>query len=186
MGVVKGSRLNHIENDISNKHHVGSHKIRLIRTTDRCAVDHAIQLIETLFTMATSLPIPAPPRTPTPPLDDEYQTAGLGLVGVMTSPTKTAFDPNTLSPMFENFPLGRYGALGSAMASPANPLSPTSTNSVYSPMSVDSAGNPTSGSGEDLRGPFNFQTTTLAKSPVARSVCTGVQASKCTGLTASS
>lgn len=89
----------------------------------------------------------------------------------MTSPTKTSFDPNALSPMSENFPVGRYGTLGSAMASPADPLSPNSTNSGYSPMSVDGVSNSRSGSGEDLRGPFNFQTTTLARSPVARSVC---------------
>lgn len=135
--------------------------------------------------MASTLPIPAPPRTPTPPPEDEYQTAGLGLEGVLTSPAKTSFDPNALSPMVENFPVGRYGALGSATASPANnPLSPASTNSVYSSMSLDSAGNPKSGSGEDLRGPFNFQTTTLARSPVARSVRREVQAPSRAQLTA--
>ena len=117
------------------------------------------------------LPIPDPPRTPTPPPEEQQQTAGLGLQGIMISPRKSSFDPHALSPMVENFPVGRFGTLASAAPSPANPLSPASTNSKYNPMSVDSAGNPKNGSGEDVRGPFNFQTTTLAKSPIARSVC---------------
>ena len=120
--------------------------------------------------MSNGFPIPDPPRTPTPPPEDESQTAGLGLEGVMTSPRKVSFDPNALSPMVENFPIGRFGSMASATTSPGNPLSPASTNSIYSPMSVDSAGNPKSMSGEDVKEPFNFQTMTLAKSPVARSV----------------
>jgi hypothetical protein len=96
--------------------------------------------------------------------------AGLGLDGVsQESPAQITFDPNSLSPMSENF---RFNSMTSGMASPANtnPLSPASTNSIYSSMSLDSAGNPRTGSSEDSSGPFNFQTTALSKSPIAKSV----------------
>ena len=115
--------------------------------------------------MASELPIPAPPRTPTPPPEDEHQgTAGLGLDGVLTSPVKVAFDPNALSPMKESFLGGRYGSISS------NSLSPASPNSFYSAMSLDSMGGQSSGSMEDGRGPFNFQPMSLSKSPVTKSV----------------
>lgn len=178
MKAVQGSRLSHIEHQISNKTLGYERCINLEQYDPLHNFDlvYPLQLIASLFAMATTLPIPAPPRTPTPPPEDEFQTAGLGLDGVTTSPMKSSFDPNALSPMVENFPVGRYGTLGSATPSPVNPLSPASTSSIYSSMSIDSAGNPKSGSGEDLQGPFNFQTTTLAKSPVARSVCPHVWA----------
>jgi hypothetical protein len=122
--------------------------------------------------MASTLPIPLPPRTPTPPSPglQEPDMAGLGLEGVsQDSPAKVTFDPNSLSPMSESF---RFNYMNSAMVSPAdtNPLSPASTNSHYSGMSVDSAGNPRTGSSDEGSGPFNFQTTTLSKSPIAKSV----------------
>lgn len=114
--------------------------------------------------MASELPIPAPPRTPTPLPDEEHQGMdGLGLDGVITSPTELSFDPNSLSPMRDHFLTGRYGSL-------SNPLSPGTPASFYSAMSNDSAGSQSTVSGEDGRQPFNFQPMALSKSPVTKSV----------------
>ena len=120
--------------------------------------------------MASSLPIPAPPRTPTPPLDDQpagENLAGLGLDGFLNSPAQSVFDPQSLSPMDEHFPGSRYGSI--AGTSP-NPLSPADSVSLYSPMSVDSAGSQGNTLMENGKGGFSFQPTTLAKSPVSKSV----------------
>lgn len=114
--------------------------------------------------MASQLPIPAPPRTPTPPSEDERQGIdGLGLDGVITSPTEVAFDPRALSPMREHFMSGRYGSL-------SNPLSPGTPTSFYSALSNDSAGSQSTASMEDGRGPFNFQPMSLSKTPITKSV----------------
>ena len=123
--------------------------------------------------MADSLPVPAPPRTPTPPSDEEYpEMSGLGLDGMgdLVSPMKPTFDPKALSPMNENFPLSRYGSSTSIIGSLASPLSPMSTNPLYSPMSLDSAGSLSSNNQEDGKSPFNFKPMSLAKSPVSKSV----------------
>lgn len=128
--------------------------------------------------MASILPIPAPPRTPTPPPEDQYQPhgdhiSGLGLEGFLNSPVTSGFNPNSLSPMDENFPGRRYGstlAMGPPPPPPLNPLSPTDSNSLYSPMSLDSAGTQTSMLIEDGKGVFQFQPTTLSKSPITKSV----------------
>ena len=126
--------------------------------------------------MASNLPIPAPPRTPTPPLDDgEHEDfPGMGLDGFGHSPVKGNFDPSCLSPMDENFPIGRHGST-SAFPPPSSstiPLSPTDTNtsSHYSPMSLDSASSQGSILAESTNGVFKFQPTSLATSPVAKSV----------------
>lgn len=125
--------------------------------------------------MASSLPfpIPAPPRTPTPPPDDHppgEHMAGLGLEGFSNSPAQSVFDPQSLSPMDENFPGRRYGSITSTGGLSSNPLSPVDTNSLYSPMSMDSAGSQGSALMENGKGVFNFQPTALAKSPVTKSV----------------
>lgn len=125
--------------------------------------------------MASTLPfpIPAPPRTPTPPPDDQpagEDMAGLGLEGFSNSPARSIFDPQSLSPMDENFPGRRYGSIASTGGLSSNPLSPMDTNSLYSPRSIDSAGSQGSGLMENGKGVFNFQPTALAKSPVTKSV----------------
>ena len=112
-------------------------------------------------------PIPLPPRTPTPPPDDDES-----LNRFQNSPTKSAFDPTSLSPMDENFPVIRY-ASGPGFATTTLPLSSADTNSIYSPMSVDS--NASYGgnghlSAEDAKGAFNFQPASMAKAPVIKSV----------------
>ncbi|KAI9678679.1 MAG: Endoplasmic reticulum zinc transporter [Caeruleum heppii] len=134
--------------------------------------------------MASSrpLPLPIPPRTPTPPPDENERpstsTTGLGLDNVpFLSPTKATFDPNSLSPMQENFPT-QYMSMSDKLADHSSTSSSghlrSPANSVYSWSSLDSAGtvrnDQVSGSSEaGGQGPFNFQTVALAKSPVARS-----------------
>lgn len=97
---------------------------------------------------------------------------GLGLDGYLNSPVKSAFDPKSLSPMDENFPVGRYGSAHaySAQATPLNPLSPLDANSLYSTRVPNSASSLTSMSTDDGKGIFNFQSAPLVKSPVTKSV----------------
>lgn len=119
--------------------------------------------------MAITNPIPAPPRTPTPPPDDgpsEMRGLGLDGIGDLLSPTNDGYDPHALSPMSENFAAGRYGSSPPKSLS-GRPLGPASPNSLYSSISADSNG--TSGS-QDGKNPFNFQPMSLAKSPVMKSV----------------
>lgn len=94
---------------------------------------------------------------------------GLELDGYVNSPVKSAFDPRSLSPMDENFPVGRYGSAHAYSAHPT-PLSPLDANSLYSMRVPNSAGSLSSIS-DDGKGIFNFQSTTLAKSPITKSVC---------------
>lgn len=91
---------------------------------------------------------------------------GLGLDGFLNSPIKSTFDPSSLSPRDETFHAARYGSMGP----PPIPLSATDPNSFYSRMSIDSAGSQSSVIMEDGNGVFQFQPTTLAKSPVSKSV----------------
>ena len=100
--------------------------------------------------------------------------AGLSFDGMMHSPMKLDFDPHSLSPMDEDSPVSPGHYMGSAPLSAvpsvgSNPLSPMDTNSLYSPISIDSAGSQTNGEG---KGPFNFQPTSLSKSPITKSVRT--------------
>ncbi|MCJ1250834.1 Endoplasmic reticulum zinc transporter [Trapelia coarctata] len=116
--------------------------------------------------MAISTPIPALPRTPTPPPDDGPSAlTGLGLDGIgdLLSPTNDGYDPRSLSPMSENFSATRYGT--SPPKAFAGPLSPASPNSMYGSFSAESNG---SGS-QNGKNPFNFQPMSLAKSPVMKS-----------------
>jgi Co/Zn/Cd efflux system component len=91
--------------------------------------------------MANSMPIPEPPRTPTPPL---YEPAGLGEAPY--GQADVVYDPQSLSP---NKPFGK-------MSTPSTPY--------YIPERRNSARS------EDGSGPFNFQTSTMAKSPVGKFV----------------
>ncbi|EEH21162.2 hypothetical protein PABG_03393 [Paracoccidioides brasiliensis Pb03] len=89
--------------------------------------------------MADTLPLPVPPRTPTPPTDDPLSDPE----GFMVVRSMDTFrDRDTLSPMVDSF-----AASGT----------------------LDPSRNTTNGSSEDMQGPFNFKTTTLAKSPVIKS-----------------
>ena len=116
------------------------------------------------ITTMADRPIPLPPRTPTPPPDDDEMDR------FQNSPTKSAFDPASLSPMDENFPVTRY-ASAPGFATTTLPLSSTDTNSIYSPMSAESGGSYGGNlSAEDAKGVFNFQPASMAKAPVTKSV----------------
>lgn len=132
--------------------------------------------------MASQLPIPAPPRTPTPPPDDGQppgdQIHGLGLEGYLTSPARSTFDPNSLSPMDENYQSGRrYGATARGLTTNPLAISPmTDSSSLYSAFSIESSSESQPNTGvlvekTDGKGMFNFQPTSLAKTPVSKSVC---------------
>ena len=106
-----------------------------------------------------------PPRTPTPPLDEDED-----LDRFANSPTKSVFDPTSLSPMDENFPVQRYSSRD-GYATTTLPLSASDPNSLNSPMSVES--NASYGSTlmvEDSKGVFNFQPSLMPKAPVTKSV----------------
>ncbi|KAL9000302.1 MAG: hypothetical protein Q9169_001019 [Polycauliona sp. 2 TL-2023] len=118
--------------------------------------------------MASELPIIAPTRSATPPPKDQGDMPnGLELDGYLNSPTKSAFDPKSLSPMDENFPVGRRGSAHAYSAQPT-PLLTLDANSLYSMRVPNSAGSLSSVS-DDGKGIFNFQSTTLAKSPISKS-----------------
>lgn len=105
--------------------------------------------------MAAAMPIPAPPGTPTPPPDESSPQSGLGLDGIPhATAAEILYDPNSLSPADPN---AHFGSMS------ANMVSPASAMTGYSTMSLDSGKS-------DASSPFNFQTTTLAKSPIVKSV----------------
>ncbi|KAA8651898.1 Endoplasmic reticulum zinc transporter [Aspergillus tanneri] len=105
--------------------------------------------------MASNLPIPIPPRTPTPPLDDP------------PSPPNHVLDPGTLtqdslSPLVDTFAQSRNGL----NSEDRTRLSPT--RAAFNLNSSDPSGqNGQSDAGSS--GPFNFQTVTMAKGPVVKS-----------------
>ncbi|KAL9582440.1 MAG: hypothetical protein Q9212_003295 [Teloschistes hypoglaucus] len=119
--------------------------------------------------MASELPIIAPTRSATPPPSGQDDLINGGLDGFLHSPVKSAFDPRSLSPMDENFPVGRYGSAQAYSAQPLNPLSPSDANSLYSMKSLNSASSRGSVSTDDGKPAFDFQSTTLAKSPITKS-----------------
>lgn len=106
--------------------------------------------------MASSLPIPAPPRTPTPPTpaaeEPEPSWTGLGINGADGGPDSSVnHDPNTLSPTMDAFP-ARLGSISSVASSASG-------------AAADGLLNP------PPRNPFNFKTETYVAGPVAKSVC---------------
>lgn len=101
------------------------------------------------------LPIPLPPRTPTPPPDDPPARDDAATAAALPS-----YDPNTLSPMVDTFPhLG-----GAADSGGASTLNPADSTSIDTPAQMQ---NSSSGDGA---GPFNFKPMVLAKGPVVKSV----------------
>ncbi|KAL1862378.1 cation diffusion zinc membrane transporter Zrg17 [Paecilomyces lecythidis] len=102
---------------------------------------------------ASTLPIPRPPRTPTPPSDDPTDPD--------PSPGAT-YDRNSLSPMVDLYRPGE-----ATESTSMNTLSPT--RSLHSAMSVDTPASVQSSTGDGASGPFNFKPMTMAKSPVIKS-----------------
>lgn len=107
--------------------------------------------------MASSLPIPIPPRTPTPPPDDPPNVPALS-----EATSYEHLNTSRLSPLVDTFPPPR----SPSDAGSRDRLSPT--KSSFGPSPVEAV--PENGLYEDGSGPFNFQTVTLAKSPVGKSV----------------
>ncbi|KAJ5359021.1 uncharacterized protein N7496_011434 [Penicillium cataractarum] len=109
--------------------------------------------------MASNLPLPIPPRTPTPPSDearDHYAPQFNSGVAV---------DRDALSPLRDTFPR-------SVSLDPGNPdrLSPTRSSFGLSPGSADTTPIAQDGSNDSsAAGPFNFNTTVMAKGPVVKS-----------------
>lgn len=106
--------------------------------------------------MASSMPLPIPPRTPTPPSDDgAYRYAPRSTPGV-------PIDRDALSPLRDTFP--RSIALDTESQ---DRLSPIKTTFNLSPGAADGK----NGSADATpAGPFNFDTTVMAKGPVVKSV----------------
>ncbi|KAJ9355661.1 hypothetical protein DTO280E4_6339 [Paecilomyces variotii] len=103
---------------------------------------------------ASTLPIPRPPRTPTPPSDDPPTDPD-------PSPVAT-YDRNSLSPMVDMYRPG-----GVTESASMDTLSPA--RSMHSTMSVDTPARVQSSPGDGASGPFNFKPMTMAKSPVIKS-----------------
>jgi hypothetical protein len=106
--------------------------------------------------MASNLPLPIPPRTPTPPPDDQHTStlnSGIPISRDSLSPLKASFSKGImesesrghLSPTKSSFNLA---------TSPEDAETPIQNGSVETTPA----------------GPFNFDTTVMAKSPVVKSV----------------
>ncbi|KKY21268.1 putative cation efflux family protein family [Diplodia seriata] len=113
--------------------------------------------------MASDMPIPVPPRTPTPPPEDQRRPVGLGL-------PDDQLERDALSPMSATFPPQSFGALSPSSAN----LSPRTPNSAYytPQMTVNSeVSTPVTASSETPRNPFNFQPQqyVVGKSPAKSS-----------------
>ncbi|KAF9885109.1 Endoplasmic reticulum zinc transporter [Aspergillus nanangensis] len=103
--------------------------------------------------MASNIPIPLPPRTPTPPPDDHPNAS---------DQSANLDNQDTLSPLVETFPPQRV-ALDTE---DRNRLSPTRASFNLSPSDATAQ----TGQGDNgASGPFNFQPMTMAKSPVVKS-----------------
>lgn len=110
--------------------------------------------------MASNLPLPIPPRTPTPPSDDAtdrhapQMNAGISV------------DRDALSPLRETFPKSLALDAGTQ-----DRLSPTKASFNLSAGPADTVTPTQNGSSDSTpAGPFNFNTTVMAKGPVAKSV----------------
>ncbi|KAJ5301497.1 hypothetical protein N7508_006360 [Penicillium antarcticum] len=105
--------------------------------------------------MASNLPLPIPPRTPTPPADDQHASEVNSGIPI---------DRDSLSPLKASFPKGIMD-IGSK-----DRLSPTKSSFNLSPAPEDAVSPSENGSGDmTAAGPFNFNTTVMAKSPVVKS-----------------
>jgi hypothetical protein len=110
--------------------------------------------------MASNIPLPIPPRTPTPPSDEvtDHYAAQIN--------SGVAVDRDALSPLRDTFPR-------SVSLDPGNGdrLSPTKSSFNLSPGPADSTTVQNGSSDSTAAGPFNFNTTVMAKGPVVKSVC---------------
>ncbi|KAJ4305444.1 cation diffusion zinc membrane transporter Zrg17 [Kalmusia sp. IMI 367209] len=122
--------------------------------------------------MASEMPLPVPPRTPTPPPEDHVAPVGLGFENQL-SPTKLGFNTNALSPLSATFPSDRYATLApgdslSQKATPSTVYSPASGTFPYTPASAASGASdtdaPSLSSAENARNPFNFQSVSYMPS----------------------
>ena len=109
--------------------------------------------------MASNLPLPIPPRTPSPLSDDGMVHSSYANAGV-------SIGRDSLSPLKESFP--KSAALEPVKS---DRLSPTKASFSFG-TSPPENGTPTqNGPGDSpSAGPFNFNTTVMAKSPVVKSV----------------
>ncbi|KAF2843184.1 cation efflux family protein family [Patellaria atrata CBS 101060] len=117
--------------------------------------------------MASSMPLPVPPQTPTPPPEDiEQNPHGLGIHDTVA---EMGFNPDALSPTSATFPSHRYATLGAPTSSSHGPNSPLSPASIsYSSMSGGNATEtPLTNDLENSKSPFKFQTVeyTIGKPP---------------------
>jgi hypothetical protein len=104
------------------------------------------------ITMASSLPIPRPPRSPTPP-SDHPPSPDLPSQNNRNSLSVDTFPPRS--------------PLGSTDPSRLSPAKPSfSSNSTDASMQNESSDN-------GAAGPFNFTTVSMPKSPVLKSVSIG-------------
>lgn len=108
--------------------------------------------------MASNLPIPLPPRTPTPPADDPLN--GPDHTGGFRA---AHHDQDSLSPLVDTFPPQR----SPLDTEDRNRLSPTRAAFNLNPSDTTAQNGP---SESTASGPFNFKPMTMAKSPVVKSV----------------
>lgn len=109
--------------------------------------------------MASNMPLPIPPRTPTPPSDDATSQYATQL-------DEVPVDRDALSPLKDTFPKSATFESGSQ-----DRLSPTKASFNLDPRSADPTTAMQNGSSDTTpAGPFNFNTTVMAKGPVVKSV----------------
>ncbi|KAJ5091647.1 hypothetical protein NUU61_006517 [Penicillium alfredii] len=107
--------------------------------------------------MASNLPLPVPPRTPTPPADEPaHQHAQLN--------SGVSVDRDSLSPLVESLPRSSSLETGTQ-----GRLSPTKSSFNLSPVPDSTTSAQNGSSNMTAAGPFNFNTTVMAKSPVTKS-----------------
>lgn len=118
--------------------------------------------------MADQMPLPIPPRTPTPISDDEHDLprAGLGIEGAFPSSppdSRFAFDPPS-SPPSE---AAQSGSARTDMLSPTFSITASSPHELYSPLTPQSAASEPPF--PPAKNPFNFTTQqyTVNKPPGA-------------------
>lgn len=110
--------------------------------------------------MASNMPLPIPPRTPTPPSDDATGQYATHL------DSGVPIDRDSLSPLKDTFPRSATLESGSQ-----DRLSPTKASFNLDPRSADPTTAMQNGASDTTpAGPFNFNTTVMAKGPVVKSV----------------
>ncbi|EEQ30926.1 cation diffusion zinc membrane transporter Zrg17 [Microsporum canis] len=110
--------------------------------------------------MASGLPIPLPPRTPTPPPDNNLASPAENIS--MGYQQQGSLDPASLSPLTDTFPSS--GSSGIFFS----PLAARGIN-AYQFVPIDASWNSYRRPSLDVPSPFNFKPTTLAKTPVLKS-----------------